>query len=476
MHTVEKIGGTSMSRFSELMDTILIGDRTGEELYNRIFVVSAYGGITNLLLEHKKTGEPGVYARFANAENESAWREELADVRARMMEINLELFGDSVERAEADRFINQRISDVEAIMSNLQQLCSHGHFQLEEHLMKVREMLAAIGEAHSAHNSVLALRKAGVNARFVDLSGWDQPKPLPFDEMIEQSFKNIDVTKEMPIVTGYTHCSEGLMRTFDRGYSEMTFSKIATKTGAREAVIHKEFHLSTADPGIVGLEKVVTIGRTNYDVADQLSNLGMEAIHPKAAKGLRQQEIELRIKNAFEPDHAGTVISTDYCSDEPRVEIIAGRPNVFAIEIFDQDMLGEAHYDIELLRLLHELRLYVVNRDADANSITYFVAGSRKMVNRAVRLIGEKYEGAEVSLHKVAMVSAIGSNLKVPGILAKTVSALAQANISVQALHQSMRQVEMQCIVNQDDYENAVRALHHALIEQEDHGDVICAA
>jgi aspartate kinase len=98
------------------------------------------------------------------------------------------------------------------------------------------------------------------------------------------------------------------------------------------------------------------------------------------------------------------------------------------------------------------------------------------MVNRAVRLIGEKYEGAEVSLHKVAMVSAIGSNLKVPGILAKTVSALAQANISVQALHQSMRQVEMQCIVNQDDYENAVRALHHALIEQEDHGDVICAA
>lgn len=266
------------------------------------------------------------------------------------------------------------------------------------------------------------------------------------------------------------------MKTFDRGYSEMTFSKIATKTGANEAIIHKEFHLSTADPGIVGLENVVTIGRTNYDVADQLSNLGMEAIHPKAAKGLRQQEIELRIKNAFEPDHAGTVISTDYCSEKPCVEIIAGRPNLFALEIFDQEMLGEARYDIELPRLLNELRLYVVNRDSDANSITYFVAGTRKMVTRAVRLIGQKFESAEVELHKVAIVSAIGSNLKVPGILARTVSSLADAGISVQALHQSMRQVEMQCIVNQDDYESAVRALHHALIEQEDHGDVICAA
>ena len=47
-HTVEKIGGTSMTRFGELMDNILIGNRKGDELYNRIFVVSAYGGITKI--------------------------------------------------------------------------------------------------------------------------------------------------------------------------------------------------------------------------------------------------------------------------------------------------------------------------------------------------------------------------------------------------------------------------------------------
>ena len=57
-HTVEKIGGTSMSRFGELMDNILIADRSGAKLYNRIFVVSAYGGITNALLENKKPPSP----------------------------------------------------------------------------------------------------------------------------------------------------------------------------------------------------------------------------------------------------------------------------------------------------------------------------------------------------------------------------------------------------------------------------------
>lgn len=95
-------------------------------------------------------------------------------------------------------------------------------------------------------------------------------------------------------------------------------------TKATEAIIHKEFHLSSADPRLVGEDNAVPIGRTNYDVADQLANLGMEAIHPKAAKGLRQNNIPLRIKNTFEPEHAGTLITAGYVSDSPCVEIIAG--------------------------------------------------------------------------------------------------------------------------------------------------------
>jgi len=466
MHTVEKIGGTSMSRFQELMDTILIGKRSEDQLYNRIFVVSAYGGITNQLLEHKKTGEPGVYARFANAEGEAGWEDALNKLQVNMQEINGELFEDAeYELTKANNFVADRLNDVRDCMKSLHHLCSYGHFQLEEHLMKVREMLASIGEAHSAYNSVLALRKAGVNANFVDLTGWHMPTPLPFEEMIAKQFEGIDFDKELVIATGYTHCEEGLMTTFDRGYSEMTFSAIATVTGASEAIIHKEYHLSSADPMLVGPDNVVTIGRTNYDVADQLSNLGMEAIHPKAAKGLRRSGVQLRVKNAFQPEDEGTSISQDYRSEKPRVEIIAGRKDVFGIEIFDQEMLGDAGYDIEISTLLRQLKLYVVNKDADANSITYYVAGSLKMVNRATRLIEDKYPEGAVQLHNLAIVSAIGSHMKVKGILARTVTALAEAGINVQALHQSIRQVEMQCIVNEEDYDQAIIALHQALIE-----------
>ncbi len=158
------------------------------------------------------------------------------------------------------------------------------------------------------------------------------------------------------------------------------------------------------------------------------------------------------------------------------MEIIAGRKDVVGIEIFDQDMLGDINYAIEISSLLRQLKLYVMNRDSDANSITYYICGSLKLINRAARLIEERYPAAEVTLHNVAVVSAIGSDLKVKGILARTTAALAEAGISVQAVHQSIRQVEMQLVVKDEDYAAAIAALHRALIESEERSaDVIAA-
>ena len=213
-------------------------------------------------------------------------------------------------------------------------------------------MLASLGEIHSASNTAQLLRLHGINARLVDLSGWNSEKHLSLDEHISRAFEGIDLSKELPIATGYSHCEGGLMAIFDRGYSEMTFSRIAVLTGAREAIIHKEFHLSSADPGIVGETKAVPIGRTNYDVADQLANLGMEAIHPRAAKGLRQSNIHLRVKNTFEPEHGGTLITRDYVSDSPCVEIVAGRQGVYAIELFDQDTVSYTHLTLPTKRIV----------------------------------------------------------------------------------------------------------------------------
>lgn len=476
-HSVEKIGGTSMSNYAAVRDNIILGPNSGEVEYHRIFVVSAYGGITNKLLEHKKTGQPGIFELFSRGVSDCAWRDALAELKVELTSINASLFRDARSLREADQFVSERLEDAERCLNDLGRLCQHGHFALEAHLHTVREMLASIGEAHSAWNMAKLLRQDGINACFVDLTAWRSETHMSLDERIQSAFADIDLQTQLPIATGYAHSEQGLMSTFDRGYSEMTFSRIAVLTGAKEAVIHKEFHLSSADPRLVGERNAVPIGRTNYDVADQLANLGMEAIHPKAAKGLRKNSIPLRVKNTFEPEHAGTLITSDYVSESPCVEIIAGCRGVYAIEVFDQDMAGNIdQYDREILATIRRYNGHIVSKDINANTITHYLATNLKTVKRICKVIDEQFSEAEISQKKVAIVSAIGSDMQVPGMLAQTVAALAEHNISVLAMHQSMRQVDMQFVIAENDYAQAIKALHNQLVEVHDHGRAICLA
>ncbi|MEE2693043.1 MAG: aspartate kinase [Pseudomonadota bacterium] len=463
-HTIEKIGGTSIAATEAVLNNVFLNGRKGADLYRRIFVVSAYAGVTNRLIEDKKTGEPGVYALFASAESEWAWGEALSAVGEHMRKINAEIFEGHADRAAADSFVRDRIEGVRSCLLDLHRLCSYGHFRLTEHLSAVREMLSALGEAHSAHNTALLLRQHGVNALFVDLTGWRDEEEPALDDRIARALETVDLSKELPILTGYAHCREGMVKSFDRGYTEVTFSRAAALTQAKEAIIHKEFHLSSADPKIVGADKVRTIGRTNYDVADQLSNMGMEAIHPRAAKGLRQANIPLRVKNTFRPDDEGTVIGSDYVSDNPGAEIVTGRRGVLALEFFEQDMVGVKGYDAAILTVLERHRVGIISKSSNANTITHYLQGSLKAVRRVIADLEAQYPSAALTVRKVAVVSAIGSDLKAPGLTAAATAALAEAGVDLLGLHQPMRNIDIQFVIDEAQYEAGIIALHEALI------------
>ncbi len=452
-----------MSRARELIETILVGNREDDALYHRVFVVSAFGGITDKLLENKKSGEPGVYALFSQADNEHGWMEALSAVNRAMHAINEAMFDDAGDRHAADDFVRERIEGARGCLIDLQRLCSYGHFQLGEHMRTIRELLSALGEAHSANNLALLLRRRGVNARFIDLSGWRDETQPDLNERITRAFAEIDLSRELPIVTGYAQCREGLMREFDRGYSEVTFATIAAITGAREAIIHKEFHLSSADPRLVGIKAVRKIGRTNYDVADQLSNMGMEAIHPKAAKKLRQAGVPLRVANAFEPEDPGTLIDAEPAT-EPDVEMVTGLP-VTILELFEQDMVGVKGYDAAILEVLTRHRVRIVSKTSNANSIVHHVEATLKSVRRVERDLAERYPSARVTARRAGMVSVIGRDLAGLNVMMRGLTAFADAGIQPLAALETGRNVDVQFLVATEEMERTVQTLHRAFIK-----------
>jgi aspartate kinase len=450
-----------MSHFGDVLKNIIIGGAGEGDLYHRIFVVSAYNNVTNWLLEHKKTGEPGIYDLFARG---LSYGRALDDLLGKLIGINHGMKEVGLDTAAADEFISERVARARNYLVSLEEVKASGYVDKQNILLAAREILASIGEAHSAFNSVNIMEHHGINATFVDLCGFSDTDYLTIDQRIHKAFSGLDFSSTIPVATGYTKGTEGIMREFDRGYSEVTFSKIAIEVRADEAIIHKEFHLSSADPAIVGVAYSRPVGATNFNVADQLADIGMEAIHPKASKPLEMAGINIRIRNTFEPDHPGTLISRDYTGDESRVEIISGTDGVVAFEVHDPFMVGQVGYDMNLMKVLQRYNISYILKATNANSIT-MVVWERDMSDPLLTELRGLYQ--QVSVKKAALVCALGTNIAKPGSLAKASAALADRKINIEAVSQSLMQVNMQFVIRREDYREAIIALNLALCHEE---------
>ena len=456
--TVEKIGGTSMSRFAEVLSNVILRDPN--HVYGRIYVVSAYAGVTDLLLEHKKSRQPGVYTAFAD---QGAYADAMRAVKARFFELNAGLAADGLDVAAADRFIGERVEGVLGYLNSTADLLASGYVSRTELLSAARELLASIGESHSAFNSANILRAKGHQSQFIDLSGWGDPKARTIDERINLALSGVAERRAIAFVTGYCKGTEGIMREFDRGYSEVTFSKVAVAVRASEAVIHKEFHLSSADPKIIGPGKVVPVCNTNFDVADQLADVGMEAIHPKAAKPLELAGIPLRVKNAFDPDHDGTLITKHYTCPESKIEVVTGTDKVSILELYDTRMVAEVGSDYRIMQVIVDHQISYISKATNANTID-LVLWDRDLHESMIAKLRGMFD--VVTVIPVAIVCAIGSNIAKPGILARATGAMASAGINIIGVSQTARQTNMQFTVGRNDFVKAQRALHAELCER----------
>jgi aspartate kinase len=457
MLTVEKIGGTSMTALNDVINNIILFNRSGKELYNRIFVVSAFSGVTNLLLENKKTGEPGVYHNLANFKD---FHKPLKDLIVKLKQINKSYQSLGLNIAEADGFIEMRIKEAQTYLENLANILTSGYVSNEGILQAAREILASIGESHSAFNFANILQNMGINATLVDLSGFHDHHSYTIDQRIKRELQHIDFENTICIVTGYAKGTEGIMREFDRGYSEVTFSKIAVAVKPREAIIHKEYHLCTADPVLVGIDNCYPVGNTNYDVADQLADVGMEAIHPKASKPLEINNINLRIKNTFDPEHPGTLITKDYICEHKRVEVITGTEKVMIIDIYDPSMVGTPGSDLHIMQTFYNYNISYNFKATNANSIS-IVIWEKDFNKKLIHELEESFE--KVTVEKAAMVCLIGSNMDRPGLLAKSANALAENGINIKSAGFALRKVNIQFLIAREDFDTAIIALNKAM-------------
>ncbi|PWM73932.1 MAG: hypothetical protein DBX90_13940 [Lentisphaerae bacterium] len=161
------------------------------------------------------------------------------------------------------------------------------------------------------------------------------------------------------------------------------------------------------------------------------------------------------------------MISKHYVSPNPRVDMICGRRDIIAIEVFDPEMVGQSGYDYQVLASFAKYKISYIAKNTNANTITHYVPARSKQLNECLEELHRNFPGAAITTREVAIIAVIGSNMKLPGFLSRAAKALAEAKINVLALDQCMRQVNMQFIIEREDFEKAQKALHHELVEHE---------
>ena len=99
-------------------------------------------------------------------------------------------------------------------------------------------------------------------------------------------------------------------------------------------------------------------------------------------------------------------------------------------------------------------------KSTNANSITQVIL-DEDLNNELIKELKNTYY--EVTVKPVALVCALGTNIAEPGVLAKATQALAKIKINIESISQSLKQVNMQFVIDRKDYKKAIIALNDAL-------------
>lgn len=454
---VLKFGGTSVGdgeRIGRVAD--LVSERRAETL---LVVVSALGGVTDLLLELSRAARGGdrTIAELALVR--------LGDRHRTALEA-LELSED--EAGECRDEINRevlRLGDLSTGVSLLGELTP-----------RTSDSIAATGEILSSALLAAALRKRGVELLRIDpreLVATDATfcaaAPLESEIARRVSARVVpQLRSRRTVVTGgfLGSAPDGSTTTLGRGGSDFSAALLgAALHDAGLAVDAIEIWtdvdgILTADPRLVpGARLVEEVG---YAEAAELAFFGAKVLHPATIRPAVTRGIPVVVKNTFRPSSRGTVVRAD--APGSGVRALATRSGVAALFVGNPRMLLAHGYASRVFSVFekHRVPVDVIATSEVSISIT---VDEKSPIDELVRDLSE-FTDVSV-LRDLAVVSVVGKALRTtPRIAARVFAALDDVNVVL--ISQGASDTNLTFVVEAGDAVEAVRRLHREFFERAD--------
>ena len=262
----------------------------------------------------------------------------------------------------------------------------------------------------------------------------------------------------------------GETTTLGRGGADGTAALIAAALGAEEIEVWSNVDgIMTADPKRVS--RAFTIPQLSYEEALELSHFGTRVIFTAAMQPAISKKIPIRIRNAFAPEHPGTVISDEPRESAAAITGISSIGNVALLQLEGSGMIGVAGTAKRLFDALSrsEISVILISQASSEHSICFAITPDA--VNRAKSAIAKEF-AFEIGAQQIelltpeyehSIVAIVGANMRhTTGISGKLFQALGKNGINVAAIAQGSSELNISVVIDRIDESKTLNALHDA--------------
>lgn len=416
-------------------------------------VVSAFHGITDKLLE---------LSRLAASHDKNFFRL-YNEIEIKHLDIVRSLFSEP-QQTEVLTQINGYLKDLISIIN--------GIYLLNDLTPKIQDKVLSFGEILSS----CIISRIIPNAELIDVRGiiktdsrFGQAQvnfPLS-DRLIRAYFKNYKKTGIIPGFIGSSEHNE--TTTLGRGGSDYTAAILSAALGVTRLEIWTNVDgFMTADPKKV--KKALAIEQLSYAEAMELSHFGAEVIYTPTIHPVYQKNIEVVIKNTFNPAGKGTLISKEARRAEGSlIKGISSIDQVSLITLQGAGMVGVKGISSRLFGTLArtDVNIILITQASSEYSITFALSPDDS--DRALRALEAEFE-TEIRLRNVlkiliekdlSVIAIVGEQMKnTPGISANLFASLGRNGISVIATAQGSSELNISVVIKEESLHKALNVIH----------------
>lgn len=457
---VVKFGGTSVANAENISKVVTILQAKAKD-NTVIAVVSALGGVTDTLQHAGELAnlKDERYLDVFNSIKERHWDE--------AVQLGL--------KSEAMKSLESRLEALKSIL--------HGIFLINEFSEKTRDKVLGFGELLSSYIISECAQLSTSNAQLKDSrdliitdSNFTQAqlKREVTTANLQQFFASNKA--EIVIMPGFVaKNSEGDSTTLGRGGSDYTAAVIAGALNASVLEIWTDVSgMYTANPKLV--PQAFPVDEISYQEAMELSHFGAKVLYPPTIRPVLDKNIPILIKNTFEPNAEGTLISKNSNNTRGPVKGISHLPKVALLTLEGNGMVGIPGFSTRLFEALsyEKVNVILITQASSEHSICVAVqAENAKAAETAINL----QFAYEISLGKIdpvkaemdlAIVAVIGDNMKNhQGVSGKMFSALGKNNVNIRAIAQGASERNISAVIASKDVKKALNTLHYRFFERQ---------